>query len=161
MTRRAGRPKFTKSRQYSVMHIYHSPYEVLAVAAEGGLLEEPWHEAVILDHVDILLLESALPAPQLVGKIGVAIAGPGGVLARVVLRIVRHGAAAADAATRCRTTDRQSIDVDGCPELHASGSSPGTPASPESGSESASLTSLGTWLPARAIPLSRNAERCR
>lgn len=70
------------------------------MATEGGLLEEPWHEAMILDHVNILLLESALPAPQLVGKIGVGV-GPEGVLARVVLRIVRHGAAAADAATRC------------------------------------------------------------
>lgn len=74
-----------------------APYEVLAVAAEGGLLEEPWHEAVILDHIDILLLESALPAPQLVVKTDVGVAGPEGVLARVVLRIVRHGAAAADA----------------------------------------------------------------
>lgn len=47
----------------SIACMYYSPYEVLAVAAEGGLLEEPWHEAVILDHVDIFLLESALPAP--------------------------------------------------------------------------------------------------
>lgn len=84
------------------IYIYRSPYEVLAVAAEGGLLEEPWHEAVILDHVDIFLLESSLPAPQLLGESGVVVAGPEGVLARVV---VRHGAAAADVAA-----DRRSID---------------------------------------------------
>lgn len=89
----------------SIVLVCYSPYEVLAVAAEGGLLEEPWHEAVILDHVNILLLESALAAPQLIGE---GVAGPEGVLARV-LRIVRHGAAAADAAA----TDRRSIDVDG------------------------------------------------
>lgn len=80
------------------------------MAAEGGLLEEPWHKAVILDHVNILLLESALSAPQLIGKGGVGVAGPEEVLARV-LRIVRHGAAAADAAA----TDRRSIDVDDAP----------------------------------------------
>lgn len=64
------------------------------MAAEGGLLEESGHKAVILDHVDILLLESALPAPQFLGESGVGVAGPEGVLARVV-RIVRHGSAAA------------------------------------------------------------------
>lgn len=75
------------------------------MAAEGGLLEEPRHEAVILDHVNILLLESALPAPQFVGE-GVDVAGPEGVLARV-LRIVRHGAAdAADAPLMLPIDDR-------------------------------------------------------
>jgi len=77
------------------MHV--SPYEVLAMAAEGRLLEEPRHEAVILDHVDIFLLEGSLSTAQLLGEGGVGIAGPEGVLARVVLLIVRHGAAAAAA----------------------------------------------------------------
>lgn len=74
---------------HNVSYIY-SPYEVLAVAAEGRLFEEPWHKAVVLDHVDIFLLQGALPAPQLLGEGGVRVAGPEGVLARV--RIVRHGA---------------------------------------------------------------------
>lgn len=59
------------------------------MAAEGRLFEEPWHKAVVLDHVDIFLLQGALPAPQLVSE-GICIAGPEGVLARVL--IVRHGA---------------------------------------------------------------------
>lgn len=74
----------------------HSPYEVLAVAAEGGLLKEPRHKVVILNDVDILLLEGALPAPQLLAEGGVGVAGPEGILARVVFLIVRHGAAADD-----------------------------------------------------------------
>lgn len=102
-TRRAGR-----RRVHNSIACMYSPYEILAVATEGGLLEEPWHEAVILDHVNIFLLKSPLPAPQFIGE-GV-VDGPEGVLARV-LWIVRHGAAAADAAT----TDRRSIDVDDVP----------------------------------------------
>lgn len=66
------------------------------MAAEGGLLEESRHEVVILDDVDILLLEGSLPAPQFLGEGGVGVAGPEGVLARVVLLIIRHGAAAGD-----------------------------------------------------------------
>ncbi len=41
----------------------HSPDEVLAVAAEGGVLEEPRDELVVLDLADVLLLERALPDP--------------------------------------------------------------------------------------------------
>jgi hypothetical protein len=76
-----------------------APYEVLAVAAESGLLEESRHKAVILDHVDILLLEGAFPTPQFLGESGVDVAGPEGVLTRVILLVVRHGSAAAYAAT--------------------------------------------------------------
>lgn len=42
----------------------HSPNEVLAVRTECRLLEEPRHEFVILDIVDILLLERAFPAAR-------------------------------------------------------------------------------------------------
>jgi len=65
------------------------------MAAESGLLEESGHKAVILDHVYILLLEGALPAPQFLGKSSIGVAGPEGVLARVVLLVIRHGSAAA------------------------------------------------------------------
>jgi len=65
------------------------------MAAESGLFEESWHKAVILNHVNILFLEGALSAPQFLGESGVGVAGPEGVLTRVVLLIVRHGSAAA------------------------------------------------------------------
>jgi len=74
-----------------------APYEILAVAAEGGLLEESGHKTVILDHVDILLLEGAFPSPQFLGESSGAVEGPEGVLARVLL-VVRHGSVAAAAA---------------------------------------------------------------
>lgn len=68
------------------------------MAAEGRLLEESRHEAVILDHVDIFLLQRSLPTAQLLRERGVRVAGAEGILARVVLLIVRHGAATAAAA---------------------------------------------------------------
>lgn len=40
----------------------YSPDKVLAVGAEGGLLEEARYEAVILDVVDVFLLQRTLPA---------------------------------------------------------------------------------------------------
>ena len=39
------------------------PDEVLAVAAEGRVFEEPRDELVVLDLVDVLLLQGALPLP--------------------------------------------------------------------------------------------------
>ena len=37
------------------------PDKILAVAAEGRMLEEPRDELVVLDFVDVLLLQRALP----------------------------------------------------------------------------------------------------
>lgn len=67
-----------------------SPYEVLAVAAEGRLLEEPRHEVVILHHVNILLLKGPLPSAELLGESGGSIHGPEGVLRVVRFLVVRH-----------------------------------------------------------------------
>lgn len=39
------------------------PYKVLAVGAERRLLEEPRHELVVFDQVNILLFERSLAAP--------------------------------------------------------------------------------------------------
>ena len=39
------------------------PDEVLAVAAEGRVFEEPRDELVVLDLVDVLLLQGAVPLP--------------------------------------------------------------------------------------------------
>ena len=39
------------------------PDEVLAVAAEGRVFEEPRDELVVLDFVDVLLLQGAVPLP--------------------------------------------------------------------------------------------------
>lgn len=159
----------------------HLPYEVLAVAAEGGLLEESGHKAVILDHVDILLLKGTLPAPQFLGEGGVGVAGPEGVLARVVLLVVRHGsAAAADAvAVAAATVVDRPIDDEStrrrcrcrwCPVPLAGGSSPETtPASfPEPRSvHDAAFYSRCSWLRARGsfrslttIELARSGDRC-
>lgn len=41
-----------------------TPNKILAVAAEGGLLEESRHEAVILDHVNVLLFQSTLATSE-------------------------------------------------------------------------------------------------
>lgn len=53
--------------------------------AEGGLSEEPGHELVILDDVNILLLEGALPAPELFRERGARVVRPERVLLVVVL----------------------------------------------------------------------------
>lgn len=70
-----------------------SPYKVLAMTAEGRLLKEPRHEAVVLDDVDILFLKGSLSSAELLGECGIRIAGSEGILARVVcFLIVRHRA---------------------------------------------------------------------
>lgn len=61
------------------------------MAAESRLLEESGHKAVILDHVNIFLLESTFPTPDLLSEESVSVAGSEGILARVVLLFVRHG----------------------------------------------------------------------
>lgn len=83
------RGQFTKSPLTRLS--CYLPYEVLTMAAESRLFEESRHEAVILDHVDILLLESTFPAADLLSEKSVGVAGPEGVLARVVLLLIRHG----------------------------------------------------------------------
>ena len=60
------------------------------MTAEGRLLEETRHEAVILDHVDILFLQGTLPSANFLGERGGRIARPEGILARVVRFVVRH-----------------------------------------------------------------------
>ena len=42
----------------------YSPDEVLAVAAEGWMLEKSWSKLVVLDNCHILLLECSLPGPE-------------------------------------------------------------------------------------------------
>ena len=42
----------------------YSPYEVLAVAAEGRMLEKSRDEFVLFDLRDVLLLESSLSSPS-------------------------------------------------------------------------------------------------
>lgn len=69
------------------------PYKVLAMTAEGWLFEETRHETVILDHVDILFLQGSFSPSNFLSECGVCIAGPEGILARVVcFLIVRHRA---------------------------------------------------------------------
>lgn len=69
------------------------PYKVLAMTAEGWLLKETRHETVILDHVDILFLQGSFSSSNFLSECGVCIAGPEGILARVVcFLIVRHRA---------------------------------------------------------------------
>lgn len=41
------------------------------MGAEGGLLEEPGHEPVIFDIIDVLLLEGALSPPEAEAELGV------------------------------------------------------------------------------------------
>ena len=62
------------------------PYEVFAVAAEGGLLEEPGDEAVVVDLRDVLLLERAHPLAGLARLVLVLAA----VAAAIVDRLPRH-----------------------------------------------------------------------
>ena len=63
-----------------------SPDEVFAVAAEGGLLEEPGDEAVVVDLRDVLLLERAHPLAGLARLVLVLAA----VAAAIVDRLPRH-----------------------------------------------------------------------
>lgn len=44
--------------------VRYLPDEILAVRTEGGLLEEPRYEVVILDFEHVLLLERPLPPPE-------------------------------------------------------------------------------------------------
>lgn len=163
-------------RMTQITECSHLPYEVLAVAAEGGLLEESGHKAMILDHVDILLLEGALPAPQFLGEIGVAVAGPEGVLARVV-RVVRHGSAAAAAVAAATVADlpiddestRRQCQRRWCPAPLAGGSSPRTtPTSPEPRSvrgpfysRYSRLRARGSFRSSTTIELARSGNRAR
>ena len=62
------------------------PDEVFAVAAEGGLLEEPGDEAVVVDLRDVLLLERAHPLAGL-ARLVLALAA---VAAAIVDRLPRH-----------------------------------------------------------------------
>ena len=62
-----------------------SPDEVFAVAAEGGLLEEPGDEAVVVDLRDVLLLERAHPLAGLARLVLVLAA-----VAAIVDRLPRH-----------------------------------------------------------------------
>lgn len=63
------------------------------MTTEGRLLEEARHEAMIFDDVDILLLQSSFSSPNLFGECSVRVAGPKGILTRVVcFLIVRHRA---------------------------------------------------------------------
>lgn len=147
------------------------------MAAEGGLLEESGHKAMILDHVDILLLEGALPTPQFLGESGVAVAGPEGVLARVVLLVVRHGSAAAvDAAdtidatavTAATVADlpiddestrrRAPLNVGGVPRHSRAARRRGRRRPPRNLGQSAVRSTLGTLGYARAV---RSALRRR
>ena len=62
-----------------------SPDEVFAVAAEGGLLEEPGDEAVVVDLRDVFLLERAHPLAGLARLVLVLAA-----VAAIVDRLPRH-----------------------------------------------------------------------
>ena len=62
------------------------PDEVFAVAAEGGLLEEPGDEAVVVDLRDVLLLERAHPLAGL-ARLVLALAA---VATTIVHRLPRH-----------------------------------------------------------------------
>lgn len=63
------------------------------MTTEGWLLKETRHETVILDHVDILFLQGSFSSSNFLSECGVCIAGPEGILARVVcFLIVRHRA---------------------------------------------------------------------
>ena len=64
-----------------------SPDEVFAVAAEGGLLEEPGDEAVVVDLRDVLLLERAHP---LAGFARLMLVLAAAVAAAIVDRLPRH-----------------------------------------------------------------------
>lgn len=61
------------------------------MAAECWLFEEPRHEVMVLDNVDILFLESTLTTPDFLSERCVRILGAKGILARVVgFLVVRH-----------------------------------------------------------------------
>lgn len=53
---------FCRGGKVNSSKVKHSPNKVLAVGAEGGLLEEARYEAMILHVVDVFLLQRALPA---------------------------------------------------------------------------------------------------
>lgn len=53
---------FCRGGKVNSIKVKHSPNKVLAVGAEGGLLEEARYEAMILHVVDVFLLQRALPA---------------------------------------------------------------------------------------------------
>lgn len=53
--------------------IFDSPNEVLAVAAEGRVLEEPRDELVVLDLRDVLLLQRSLAGAGAAGDVVAAV----------------------------------------------------------------------------------------
>lgn len=68
----------------------YSPDEVLAVATEGGLLEEPGDKLVVVDDEDVFLLEGALSASLPRGEGSLHVPRPGVVLLILLLLFVRH-----------------------------------------------------------------------
>lgn len=58
------------------------------MTAKSGLLEEPGHKTVILNHINIFLLQRTLATPEPFGKGSSRIIRTHRVLARVI--VVRH-----------------------------------------------------------------------
>lgn len=62
-----------------------APNEIFAVAAEGGLFEEPWNKLVIFHVVHIFLLESTFASAKSQGKFCGHVPRAGGIILNVFL----------------------------------------------------------------------------